>query len=104
MLGLATRLQVLLPAFPGIRMAMLVKHSNDFNARHANREISGIRKFTKQTAPDSRLDFWELKRIESGSSQHVIEFVEKTNPQASSLVLIPDWQHRRHQPRLAAAE
>lgn len=83
-------------------MAMLVKHSNDCNTRHPNREISGIRELTEQTAPDPRLDFWELKRVELNSNQNVIEFVEKRRiprlfgPHTS-------WQ-RRHQPQLAAAK
>ena len=43
----------------------------------------------EQAAPDSRIDFWELKRIELGTKEDLIELIEKTISQAGFLVLVP---------------
>ena len=66
-----------------------MQHCDYFNAVFVGGEIDGIGESLEQAAPDSGFDFRELKRIESGARQDVIDFVEKANPQTGFLVLVP---------------
>ena len=68
---------------------MLMKDGNHFNAGLSDEEIDGIGESLEQAAPDSRIDFRELKRIEPGTRQNATELIEKANSQADFLVFIP---------------
>ena len=70
-------------------MPVLVKDSNHFNPGRFHGEIDGVREALEQAAPDSWINFWELKRTAPSTRQDPIELFEKTNPQTRLLVLVP---------------
>ena len=66
-----------------------MKYGNYFNPGRPNGEIHGIRESLEQAAPDSRINFGKLKRIDPHTRQNVIHLIEKANPQTRFLVLVP---------------
>lgn len=70
-------------------MLVLVKDGNHFNTGRSNGEIHGIRELLEQAAPDTRIDFWELKRIEPNAREDVVYRIEKSNSQTRFLALVP---------------
>jgi hypothetical protein len=69
-----------LPVSPCVWMPVLVKDGNHFDTSRCNGEINGKGESLEQSAPDSGIDFGELKRIQPDTKQDVINLIEKTNP------------------------